>query len=138
MSTNDFKAKQINEAIERMRMCGLMSRVIGDFKNGRKLYLSEQDGYLRWLEDGELEKVKRYEMSNGNVVYHVLKTETNGFGAMLTFLYVSKYEEEWEADRNDIKNHMAVAYVENETWPERSEAGTIGFTLRAGGLSRTF
>lgn len=52
-------------------------------------------------------------------------------------LYVSKYKEEWQTDREDLKEGLAFSYVYNMDCPEFSEFGSIGFAQRFGGLVRT-
>lgn len=54
----------------------------------------------------------------------------------LYVFYVSPYKEEWEADAEDMKNDLAVVYVENVTGPDLSEFGTIQYKSAGGGLIR--
>ena len=61
MRTEEFKAKQKEEAIKRMEMLGLMDTVIKEFKEEGELNLSEQYGLLYWLNDEEKEMVRQFE-----------------------------------------------------------------------------
>ena len=58
---------------------------------------------------------------NDEQFYHVIQN-----GQMLSFLYVSKYQEKWEHDRNDLKESYLIAYVANLTNELCSEFGSIG------------
>ena len=77
-----------------------------------------------------------FEEEYNAVVYHVIHSHTN-FGELLSLLYVSEHEEEWEYDREDLEEGIAVAYVENLTYWDCSEMGSIGIEPRNGGLART-
>lgn len=50
---------------------------------------------------------------------------------------MSKHEEEWTLDRNDIKDGQAYANVYNDMQGE-SEIGAIGILPENGGLRRTW
>ena len=53
-------------------------------------------------------------------------------------LYISDYEEDWEEDRELLKQKEALAYVYNYDMPDCSEAGYIQFRYTCGaGLLRT-
>lgn len=124
------------EAIERMRMLNLHSNVINEFRNQGKVNLSENGGFLYWLDDSQKQLVAEFEKKHNTLVYHVIHNNTV-FGEMLAFLYVSDSEEEWEMDREDLKNGIALAYVENVSNKCCSEFGSIGIQPSFGGLIRT-
>ena len=52
-------------------------------------------------------------------------------------LYISRYSDEWEADRMDLKDGFPVVYVCNATAPDLSEFGHIGIKAVGGGIIRT-
>lgn len=135
--TNEMKTKQVSEGVERMRMLRMMRQPIREFEKYGKLNLSENGGFLYWLEEPEREMVANFEEENDATVYHVIKSVTT-FGTMYSLMYVSKYEEEWEQDRDDIKNGMALAYVVNVDMPDCSEFGSIGIAPSIGGVRRTW
>ena len=59
------------------------------------------------------------------------------FGTMDSYLYVSKHKDEWEADRELIKEGQTIAYVINRNDEFCSEIGSIGIRLTpARGLVR--
>lgn len=130
-----MKEKQRLEAIERMRMLGIHENAIEEFEEEGKIYKSETIGFLYWLNDEEEKLIKNWEEETGNMAYHAIFNNTL-FGRMLSILYVSKYEEEWEFDRRDIENNMPIAYVMNLDDEMLSEAGTIVIKRNIGGLIR--
>ena len=131
-----MKAKQRTEALKRMELLKLHENVIDDFKEISLLNQSEQGGVLYWVE-GEMEKkIREWEEKTGNLVYHVIHDYTE-FGELLSLLYVSTYEDEWETDREDIQDGYALAYVMNLTDDWCSEYGSIGIRPQWGGVVRT-
>ena len=131
-----MKTKQRTEALKRMEMLHLHENVIDDFKEISLLNQSELGGILYWVE-GEMEKkIREWEEKTGNLVYHVIHDYTE-FGELLSLLYVSTYEDEWETDREDIQDGYALAYVMNLTDDWCSEYGSIGIRPQWGGVVRT-
>lgn len=129
------KKEQIKECLVRLKLSGLCNEVIADFQKGQ-LYKTEQLGILYYVNDKEKTVVKEFEEKNNAVVYHILHSNTE-FGELLALLYVSRYKEEWELDRKDLEDNIALSYVYNVDCPEFSEFGSIGFVQRFGGLVRT-
>lgn len=127
--------EQKKECLNRLKLSGVCSEVITDFEKGQ-LYKTERLGILYYLNDTEMAVVKTFEKKHKAVVYHILHSNTE-FGELLAILYVSKYKEEWEIDREDLKQGVALSYVYNLSCPEYSEFGSIGFSARYGGLVRT-
>ena len=131
-----MKTKQRTEALKRMELLKLHENVIDDFKEIALLNQSELGGILYWVE-GEMEKkIREWEEKTGNLVYHVIHDYTE-FGELLSLLYVSTYEDEWETDREDIQDGYALAYVMNLTDDWCSEYGSIGIRPQWGGVVRT-
>ena len=130
------REKQKNEAINRMKTLELYENVIKEFQEENKLNLSESIGVLYWLKEEEKELVKEFENENGGLVYHLIRSLTD-FGELYSIFYVSKYEEEWDMDLEDLKNNIAFVYVKNLNDELSSEFGSIGFKKSIGGLVRT-
>ena len=131
-----FRDSQVEEAVARMKLLGILKTPINEFKKEGALNLSEALGLLYWLDDEEKKMVADFEKDNGGVVYHVIKTLSN-IGLMYSLLYVSKHTEEWEMDRADIQEGRAFVYVVNKDMPDCSEFGTIGIRPLFGGVLRT-
>ena len=127
---------QKEEAISRLKMLKVMPQIIKEFENENTVYSSES-GYLYFLSDEQEKIVKEFEEQHDAVVYHVIRSFTC-FGELLALLYVSKHQDEWGYDREDLKEGEAIAYVKNLDDDICSEFGSIGVEERFGGLVRTF
>ena len=129
------------EALKRLEKMTLHPDVVKGFKEGvlyrsdRTPFMGRPFGALFWLEEKEKDIVRKVEEKTGGVVYHMTHEKTD-FGELYDVFYVSPYKEEWEADTEDMKNNLAVVYVENVTDPELSEFGTIQYKSAEGGLIR--
>ena len=126
---------QVTEALLRMSKLQIHSNAIKEFLESGKLNRSER-GILYWLEQDEEKMVREWEKETGNMVYHVIKDNTE-IGLLYTFLYVSDDTEDWEEDREDIENNIAFTYVKNATIDYCSEYGTVGIMPLWGGVVRT-
>ena len=124
------------EALERMRSLKLYPNIIKEFEKENIVNMSESGGFLYWLTDEQKEIVSEFEQEYDSLVYHVIHNFTE-FGELLTLFYVSDDEEEWEYDREDLKNGYACAYVKNLSDDMCSEFGAICFRQQFGGLIRT-
>lgn len=101
------RSEMKKEALARMVMLHLHPNIIRYFDSEGQLYKSCMSLDIRCLrsvvppDDEELKLVQKFEKEHGGLVYHLIFNVTN-FGVLLTLLYVSPYEEEWEQDRTDI------------------------------------
>lgn len=66
--------------------------------------------------------------------YFALAQNTS-LGLLISFLYVSEYEEEWEFERECLRNHRPLAWVYNID-DETGEIGFIHYRMFAGGPGR--
>lgn len=132
---SDLREKMKQEAVGRMASLNLHPKVINEFKDEGKLNLSLK-GFLYWLDESQLERVRKFEEESGCMVYHVIYNHMT-IGEMLTFLYVSKTEEEWEMERNDLAMETPIAYVVNLNYDICSEFGSVRIQKHLGGLIRT-
>ena len=131
-----MKTKQRTEALKRMELLKLHENVIDDFKEIALLNQSEHGGILYWVEGETEKKIREWEEKTGNLVYHVIHDYTE-FGELLSLLYVSQYEDEWEMERDDLVDGYPLAYVMNLTDDWCSEYGSIGIRPQWGGVVRT-
>lgn len=138
-------AEKKAEAIKRMKIIGLMPNVIEEFEKDGTIYYSETidrrsifgQGILYWLSNNpEWEEfVKAFEKKSNSLVYHA-ELSYLAFGTCLSLFYVSNYDEEWERDREDLKEGYAFVYVWNMDDNLCSEFGTIMFKPVNGGIVR--
>lgn len=129
------KARMLNEAIKRMKLLKLHPNTIEDLKDGT-VNVSRQMGALFWADEDEQKIIAKFENENNALVYHAIFTPTN-FGRCFSMLFVSQYEEEWEIDIEDIKEHYPIAMVINLDDEWCSDMGCIGVKPMFGGLVRT-
>ena len=131
------REQQIEEALKRMKALKMLDNPIKEFEEEQKINKSENGGILYWLDDEENEIVKEFEKDNGCLVYHAILNYTD-FGKIYSFLYVSKDDDEWKIDMENIKNGEVLSYVYNQTDPMCSEYGYIGIRPSFGGVMRTY
>lgn len=131
------RQEQKTEAIARMQMLKLHKNAIREFMEEDVVNLSEGPGILYWLDDKQIEDVKVFEEKHNAVVYHVIHNYSE-FGELLAFLYVSDDQDEWQLDREDLKDGYACAYVKNLDDEYCSEFGSIGIRPQFGGVVRTY
>lgn len=132
------------EALKRMKVLRLSKNVIDDFDKKGKVYYSERqskifDGILYWLDNKSeyVKLVEEFERKYDALVYHCQLVHTS-FGDLLSMLYVSNNEEEWEYDMSLLKGGEAYAMVANLDDRRISEIGMIGIVPKNGGVSRTY
>lgn len=130
----EMKEKQLQEALERMEILDLHENTTAEMKKEGVVNKSV-GGMLFWLSEEEEKMIQGWQENTGALVYHVIPNKTD-FGELLTLLYVSKHEDEWDADKADLKENVAIAYVMNLTVPEFSEYGSVGLERFMGGLKR--
>lgn len=91
------------------------------------------------LGDEEFDKlandIKEFEEEHNAIVYLVQKCYTN-FGILNSFFFVSEHQEEWEYDWQDLMEGYQLVYVQNETYEDCSEFGSIAFKYFMGGIVR--
>lgn len=138
-----MREKQIQEAIKRLEAMDLHPNILNEFKEDQRLNKSE-GSFLFWLTEEEKQLIKAWEEETGNIVYALISNNTN-VGLLYSLLFVSKYEEEWERDYEDIKEWKGnqketplFAYVLNSSNNLFSEYGYIGIAEQNGGLVRIY
>lgn len=130
-----YKEERFIEAIERMKMLKLDKPCIEAFAKG-KVWESEGFGALYEVNEEEQSYIDEFEKEHeGCLVYHMIHNKFE-FGECYSMLYVSKYKDEWQADKNDITNGYALVYVKNVDDDWCSEFGTIAIKSQFGGLVR--
>jgi len=110
--------------------------------------LKEKTDDCRWIiyfdpvgldPDNEDRKIiQKIEENYGVTVYAAI---ANGFealeiGEMLTLLTISGNKAEWQREREDLEARMPIAYVQNLTYPELSEWGTVVLKTHDGIVER--
>lgn len=130
-----YKEERFIEAIERMKMLKLDKPCIEAFTKG-KVWESEGYGVLYEVNDEEQELIYNFEKNHpGCLVYHMIHNVFE-FGECYSMLYVSNDIDEWQQDKEDIKDGYAFAYVYNKDCEWCSEFGSIAIRPSFGGLVR--
>ena len=146
MIEQELKLLQKQEAIKRLKMLEeqylLHKNVLKEFEEDETIYYSEDlggayAGILYWLSNQEryIKSVRKIEKKTKIYVYHCILNHTE-LGDMLTMLYVSPYEEEWNLEQEDLKSGFAIAYIKNLNDDFGSEFGGIQIKGQNGGLKR--
>lgn len=129
------KEERFIEAIERMKLLKLDNSCIEAFIKG-KVWESEGYGALYEVNQKEQELIDNFEKNHPNcLVYHMIHNIFE-FGECYSMLYVSGDKEEWEQDKQDIKDGYTFAWVENVDLDWCSEFGSIAIKSQFGGLVR--
>lgn len=133
-----MKKKQFTEALNRLRIIKEKYKILPyiqqQFKNDI-LVISESFGILYDIDAETLKEVRDFEDKYEATVYHIIRSFTE-FGVLDSYLYVSKYEEEWGADNEDLQTGFPLVYVNNRDDEFCSEFGSIQFIGINGGLKR--
>lgn len=119
-----------------MKLLKLYSVLLEDFEDRKISYSEGEIGRLYRVKRKVEEVVQKFENRTGYLVYHVINNDTS-IGHMLTLLYVSTEMDEWAADKQDLQEGCPLAYVENLTYPDCSEFGSVGVKPFNGGVVRT-
>ena len=113
--------EQKEEAIRRLRMLFKDNTIPDAFAKSGTVYLCDHpDGNPIPIPSEKMDEIRLLENKHGLLVYLVIADSWS-----CSYLYISKYKEEWELDVNDLGEGYPIAYVENIGDPECSEFGSI-------------
>ena len=80
--------------------------------------------------------IQNVETNYGVKVYAAITSQFSELGEMLTLLTISGNKAEWRREREDLEARMPIAYVQNLTYPELSEWGTVMLKTHDGIVER--
>lgn len=124
------------EAIKRLKVMDIIDDAINQFIEDDIVMVSDNPfGMLYWLNDNYKQLVKEFEEEYNGLVYIANYCVTE-FGRLLSFFYVSDYDEEWEMDNADVEEGYAMVYCINLDCPDFSEFGSIAYESINGGIKR--
>ena len=124
--------EQKSEAVKRLKMLFEDSTVPDAFEKAGTVYLCDHpDGRPIPIPEEMMDDLRQLEKKHGLLVYLVIADSWS-----YSYLYVSKYKEEWEMDESDLGERYPVVYVENLEDPECSEFGSIRIFPNGDGLIR--
>ena len=115
---------------------------VGIFEYQNSIFRSTYyEGYMNESQEEyqEIIKAKEEFESERNCTVYLIQISHTEFGKCVSMFYVSDTEEEWAMDNSDLNDGYTYAYVYNQTYPDYSEIGSIGFAYdgRCGGVYRT-
>ena len=123
------------EAIKRLKLMKVHNNVIKDLKEDNRINRSEGNmGLLYWISEEEQELINNFEKEKGVFVYHIIKTYTRDMETIYDLLYITNYKENWDIEREDIKNGYVLAY----TISPYPETGNILVDYKNGGIVRKY
>lgn len=115
------------EVIERKRILGM--------KTDKHIFGADQKSPIFFQK--LIDSIFCFEHTRNCIVYATIYNEFEEIGNHLTLLYVSYgNQDEWEAEKKDLKAMRPIAYVMNLTYPELSEYGTVVLRSHDGVLER--
>lgn len=124
--------EQKSEAVKRLRMLFEDGAIPDAFEKAGTVYLCDHpDGRPIPIPEEMMDDLRQLEKEHGLLVYLVIADSWS-----YSYLYVSKYKEEWEMDVNDLGEGYPVVYVENLEDPECSEFGSIRIFPNGDGFIR--
>ena len=128
---NISKKEKKAEAVARMKALGIFPGTVRQFESADYVSISEPPfGAFYWAWGEDLKRIRDFEEQYNALVYMVVRCFTD-IGEMDAYLYVSDYAEEWDLDRDNLKEMEPVAFVYNHDMPDCSEFGCIGIRLSA-------
>lgn len=140
---NELRAKQIAEAVKRMKEMKVLEENWKDFEENQNVWFSNCYGgsYDSGKEEYAKELEEFLEKFPDALPYYIIpgKYVFTGGDVMdvVNILYVSAHEEEWVLDHRDYQeNKLVYAYAFNRTAPFCSEVGAILVQPANGGLIR--
>lgn len=80
--------------------------------------------------------IQNIETNYGVKVYAAITTQCGDLGEMLTLLTISGNKAEWQREREDLEARIPIAYVQNLTYAELSEWGTVVLKTHDGVVER--
>lgn len=147
MDNKKLKEKQKQEALKRLEILEkeylLHKNVLKEYKADETIYYSENlggfhQGILYWLHNRQafVNIVKEIEEKRNIYVYHCILNYTK-LGEVLTMLYISADEQNWEYERNQLQNDgfidVCICDLSCEFY---SEFASVEITGVNGGLNR--
>lgn len=130
-----MREKQKAQASVWLKLMGVRKDVCKRFEESGAVMLCNAGRYSPVGEELSGE-IRRFEQEHDSTVFLVVRMFT-AYGDLDALLFVGKYEEEWEMEREDIRGGYAMSYTINRDYPDCSEMGSVFFrTTKDGGIIR--
>lgn len=147
MENKELREKQKQEAIKRLEILEkeylVHKNVLKEYKEDETIYYSENfggfyNGILYWLHNRKdfINIVKEIEEKRNIYVYHCILNHYKGVD-VLSMLYISADEENWEYEKNQLKDNGYIdVCICDLSCDFYSEFGSVEITGVNGGLNR--
>lgn len=136
-TNQSLKDRQKEEASLRLQMMDVPVRIRRDFERFGRIWLSTSPlGTYSDLSDPLKAEIKKFEQKYDATVFMVVRAFSRA-GLLDSLLYVGNHEEEWEAEKLDIKDGYIMTYTINWDHDFCSEFGSIVYhRMNDGGIVR--
>ena len=123
-----LKLRQKQEAVSRLMRLNVPPRVAKDYDRFGHIHMcTSPSGNYALIDDAAMKaEIAAFEESNEATVYMVIRMATF-YGLLDSFIFVSKYTEEWDDEDLDLKDGYLMTYTINRDHPMCSEFGSICF-----------
>jgi len=121
-----LKLRQKQEALSRLMRLKVPSNVAKDFDRFGRVYMcSSPSGNYALIDDKDMKaEITAFEESYEATVFLVIRMVTF-YGLLDSFIYVSKYTDEWDEEKTDLKDGYLMTYTINRDYPMCTEFGSI-------------
>ena len=125
------------EAVERLKALGFDSELVSKFETDGTVFICDPPSGKPIPADSDtVKEIGKLEAEYGCLVYLVIRDYS--FSFLDSLIIVSKYDEEWEFENDDLKDGYLMTYTINYLNPEFSEFGSIAYVhTKHGGIVRT-
>ncbi len=132
-----MKLRQKEEAVSRLMMLNVPSRILRDFEQFGHIKLCTSPlGTYSELCDEMKKTIKAFEDKYDATVFMVVRCFHRA-GLLDSLLFVSQYDEEWEEEKIDIRDGYIMTYTINHDHDFCSEFGSIVYARNDyGGIVR--
>ena len=126
------KNRQKSEAISRMKSLGVPNRIINDYETIGRVWISTPLGKYTEVTNELSKKIRMFEAKYNVTVYMVIRDFFKD-DILDSLLFVSRHEDEWEKERDDIQANFLMTYTINWSHDFCSEFGSIIFKRHPNG-----
>lgn len=138
-----FRSQLMNEIQRRLDILGYDARVMYQYLLSPKDPVTLTRDLVLYFDSADLGPegdetmiIQNIETNYGVKVYAAITSQFGELGEMLTLLTISGNKAEWRREREDLEARMPIAYVQNLTYPELSEWGTVVLKTHDGIVER--
>lgn len=118
------------EAIRRMKILRLDTKIIKDYVEKNLIYVSEIRGEYEIANQEQLQLLQKLEVQNNIKIYHIIHLVSKNRN-ILYFLFITQKRKKWIQERKDI----SLGYLETIAVKNTRDLEIIGFKTKNGKVS---